>query len=88
MAKSAYAQAMRYGQAVFEIAAQHQNFNTCRDNMDTLVRMVQDRDVLYFLENPRIPIAKKREVLEPKLKGVNPMAVNLLYLLPIYFPHL
>jgi len=81
LAKSAYAQAMRYGQAVFEIAAQHQNFNTWRDNMDTLVRMVQDRDVLYFLENPRIPIAKKREVLEPKLKGVNPMAVNLLYLL-------
>ena len=81
MAKSAYALALRYGQAVFEIAAKHQNFNTWRDNLETLVRMVQDRDVLFFLENPRISLAKKREVLEPKLKGVNPMAVNLLYLL-------
>jgi len=81
LGKSAYAQAMRYGQAVFETAAQHQNFNTWRDNMETLVRMVQDRDVLFFLENPRVPIANKREILEPKLKGVNPMAVNLLYLL-------
>jgi F-type H+-transporting ATPase subunit delta len=81
LVKSAYAQAMRYGQAVFEIAAQHENFNTWRDNMETLVRMVQDRDVLFFLENPRVSIGKKREVLEPKLKGVNPLAVNLLYLL-------
>ncbi|MEL7562105.1 F0F1 ATP synthase subunit delta [Dehalogenimonas sp. 4OHTPN] len=81
MAKSAYALALRYGQAVFEIAAEHQNFNTWRDNLETLVRMVQDKDVLSFLENPRISIAKKRQVLEPKLKGVNPMAVNLLYLL-------
>ncbi len=81
MAKSAYALALRYGQAVFEIAAEHQNFNTWRDNLDTLVRMVQDQDVLFFLENPRVSLAKKREALEPKLKGVNPMAVNLLYLL-------
>ena len=81
MAKSAYALALRYGQAVFEIAAEHQNYNTWRDNMDTLVRMVLDKDVLLFLENPRVSLAKKREVLEPKLKGVNPMAVNLLYLL-------
>ena len=81
MGKSAYAQAMRYGQAVFETAAQNQNFNTWRDNLETLVRMVQDKDVLFFLENPRVPITRKREILEPKLKGVNPMAVNLLYLL-------
>jgi F-type H+-transporting ATPase subunit delta len=81
LGKSAYAQAMRYGQAVFETAAQNQNFNTWRDNLETLVRMVQDRDVLFFLENPRVPITRKREILEPKLKGVNPMAVNLLYLL-------
>ena len=81
MGKSAYAQAMRYGQAVFETAAENQNFNTWRDNMETLVRMVQDKQVLFFLENPRVSIAKKREILEPKLKGVNPMAVNLLYLL-------
>jgi len=81
LAKSAYALALRYGQAVFEIAAEHQNFNTWRDNLDTLVRMVLDKDVLLFLENPRVSLAKKREVLEPKLKGVNPMAVNLLYLL-------
>jgi F-type H+-transporting ATPase subunit delta len=72
---------MRYGQAVFEIAAHNQNFTTWQNSMDTLVRIVGDRDVLYFLENPRVSIAKKREVLEPKLKGVNPMAVNLLYLL-------
>ncbi|APV44219.1 F-type H+-transporting ATPase subunit delta [Dehalogenimonas formicexedens] len=81
MGKSAYAQAMRYGQAIFEIAAKHQNFNTWRDNLETLVRMVQDRDVLFFLENPRVSVAAKREALEPKLKGVNPLAVNLLYLL-------
>jgi F-type H+-transporting ATPase subunit delta len=72
---------MRYGQAVFEIAAQNQNFTTWQNSMDTLDRIVRDRDVLFFLENPRVSIAKKREVLEPKLKGVNPMAVNLLYLL-------
>jgi F-type H+-transporting ATPase subunit delta len=81
LGKSAYAQAMRYGQAVFETAAENQNFNTWRDNMETLVRMVQDKQVLFFLENPRLSIAKKRDILEPKLKGVNPMAVNLLYLL-------
>jgi F-type H+-transporting ATPase subunit delta len=81
LAKSAYALALRYGQAVFEIAAEHQNFNTWRDNLETLVRMVQDRDVLAFLENPRISISKKRQLLESKLKGVNPMAINLLYLL-------
>ncbi len=72
---------MRYGQAVFEIAAHNQNFTTWQNSMDTLDRIVRDRDVLRFLENPRISIARKREVLEPKLKGVNPMAVNLLYLL-------
>jgi F-type H+-transporting ATPase subunit delta len=72
---------MRYGQAVFQVAAQNQNFNTWRDNLETLVRMVHDPEVLFFLENPRISVTKKREVLEPKLKGVNPMTVNLLYLL-------
>jgi len=72
---------MRYGQAVFEIAAHNQNFTTWQNSMDTLDRIVRDRDVLRFLESPRISIARKREVLEPKLKGVNPMAVNLLYLL-------
>jgi len=81
MAKSAFAQAMRYGQAVFEIAVEHQNFNTWRDNLETLVHMVEDKEVLFFLENPRVAIGKKREILEPKLKGVNPLAVNLLYLL-------
>jgi F-type H+-transporting ATPase subunit delta len=81
LAKNAYALALRYGQAVFEIAAEHQNFNTWRDNLETLVRIVEDKEVLFFLENPRLSLAKKRQVLEPKLKGVNPMAVNLLYTL-------
>jgi F-type H+-transporting ATPase subunit delta len=81
MAKSASALAMRYGQAVFEIATELQNFTTWGDSLETLVRIVRDRDVLFFLENPRISIAKKREILEPKLKGLNPMAVNLLYIL-------
>lgn len=81
MAKNAYALALRHGQAVFEIAVEQQNFNTWLANLGTLVDMVNDKDVLYFLENPRVSIAKKRDIIDIKLKGVNPMAVNLLYLL-------
>ncbi|MEN8615366.1 ATP synthase F1 subunit delta [Dehalogenimonas sp. THU2] len=81
MAKSAYALALRYGQAVFDIAAEHENYDTMLANLETLASMAKDKDVLFFLENPRISLTRKREIIDTKLQGVNPMAMNLLYLL-------
>ncbi|ADJ25860.1 ATP synthase F1, delta subunit [Dehalogenimonas lykanthroporepellens BL-DC-9] len=77
MAKRAYALALRYGQAVFEIAEAEDAFDSWPKDLQLMAQVVADRDILFFLESPKVSLDGKRQVLAGQLKAVKPEVVNL-----------
>jgi F-type H+-transporting ATPase subunit delta len=77
LAKRAFALALRYGQAVYEIAEAKDAFDSWLSDLQLLDTVVADKDILFFLESPKIALGGKKEVLGKKLTVVNPAAVNL-----------
>ncbi|MGI2335185.1 MAG: ATP synthase F1 subunit delta [Dehalogenimonas sp.] len=77
MAKRAFALALRYGQAVYELAETKDAFDIWLNDLQLLDTIVADKDILFFLESPKVAIGSKKAVLESKLTGVKPAALNL-----------
>jgi F-type H+-transporting ATPase subunit delta len=73
----------RYAQAAFEIATEKDKLEEWRSNLRKISELTREPEVVSFLENPKIPFESKAKLMQEGLKGVDPLALNLVYLLVI-----
>lgn len=73
--------ARRYAQAVFEIAKERKELDRWLDDLRLVAGVAEEPRVARFLADPDVPFEKKQLVLTKSLRGLNPLALNLLYLL-------
>jgi F-type H+-transporting ATPase subunit delta len=71
----------RYAQAVFELGLEKNELDSWQGDLRRIARLTADEEVMAFLENPRLPFAAKRTLLEKGLGKINPLAFNLALLL-------
>lgn len=75
------ASARRHAQAVFQIALESDQVERWRQDLRSLAQSLADRELLALLESPKLRFEEKTRVLGEVLTGVNPLALNLAYLL-------
>jgi F-type H+-transporting ATPase subunit delta len=75
------ASARRYSQAVFEIALETQKLDQWQTDLKKIVSAVEDSVLRAWLENPKLHFEDKARLLSERLKGINPLALNLSFLL-------
>ncbi len=73
--------ARRYSQAIFEIALDKQELDRWRSDLDQIVHLYDDAGLINFLESPKFDFDDKARLLDERLGGINPLALNLVYLL-------
>ncbi len=73
--------ARRYSQAIFEIALDKQELDRWRSDLDQIVHLYDDAGLINFLESPKFDFDDKARLLAERLGGLNPLALNLVYLL-------
>jgi F-type H+-transporting ATPase subunit delta len=71
----------RYAQAAFELAAERHELESWKEGLGRIADIGKDSKLLAVLENPKVPLDAKRELLEERLGRVNPLALNLACLL-------
>ena len=79
MAARAYAK--RYSQAVFEIALEKGELDGWQSDLEKIVTLSGDTALVSLMENPKLPFQEKAKVLAERLGDINPLALNLIYLL-------
>ena len=79
MARKIYTR--RYAQAVFEIALETKELDRWQSDLRRIASLGEDDALIAFLESPKIQLADKARLLSEQLDGVNPLALNLVYLL-------
>ncbi|MDO8473921.1 MAG: ATP synthase F1 subunit delta [Dehalococcoidia bacterium] len=75
------AAARRYAQAVFDIAVERGELDKWRRELAAIAAAFADAGVHGVLESPRVPFAKKQELLNKALPGLSQLGLNLAYLL-------
>ena len=71
----------RYAQAVFEIALESNKLKVWQSNLTKIAKLVQDDEFVSLAENPKIQFDLKTNLVQERLGKINPMALNLVYLL-------
>ena len=71
----------KYARAVLEIALQRKQLESWRTWLKELARILQEPPVRNLMENPRAAFSLRKQLLEDKLKGQEPMLLNLALLL-------
>jgi F-type H+-transporting ATPase subunit delta len=71
----------RYAQAVFEIALESNKLEEWQSNLGKIAQLVQDTEFMALVENPKLPFELKAKLVQERLGKINPMALNLVYLL-------
>ncbi|MFC1892546.1 ATP synthase F1 subunit delta [Chloroflexota bacterium] len=79
MAKRVYAR--RYAQAVFHIALEKGELDRWQSNLSKIAGLAEDASLVALLESPKIHFDAKAQLLSEQLGAVNPVALNLVYLL-------
>jgi F-type H+-transporting ATPase subunit delta len=79
VARRAYAR--RYSQAVFEIAMERQELDRWQSDLRKIASLGEDATLVALLENPRLHFNDKARLLSEQLGDINPLALNLVYLL-------
>ncbi len=79
MAKRVFAR--RYAQAVFEIALERKELDKWQSDLRKIASLGKDAEVITLLQTPRLSFHDKAKLLAEKLRGINPLALNLVYLL-------
>jgi F-type H+-transporting ATPase subunit delta len=79
MAKRTYAR--RYAQAVFSIAREKNELDRWQSDLRKIAALGDDAQFVAFLENPKVHFEDKAKLLSKALGKVNPLALNLVYLL-------
>ncbi|MGB3331139.1 MAG: F0F1 ATP synthase subunit delta [Thermomicrobiales bacterium] len=73
--------AIRYAQAVIELATDEGTFARWQQDLDGLADLVKGPDASGFFANPNISNSDKLSVVEKVLPGLNPEATNLVKML-------
>ena len=71
----------RYSQAVFDIALETRELDRWQTDLEKIVSVAGDATFMALLESPRFYFDRKAELLSKRLKGINPVALNLVLLL-------
>ena len=79
MPKQAYGR--RYAQAVFELALETNELERWQSDLQKVSDVIEDKEFLAALESPKIKLADKTKFLNQRLKDLNPLAMNLVYML-------
>ncbi len=79
MARKLYAK--RYAQAVFDIALERKELDRWQSDLRKVAGLSEDSTVIAFFENPKFDFDAKAKLLSKKLADINPLALNLVYLL-------
>ena len=79
MARRAYAR--RYSQAVFGIALEKKELDRWQSDLKKIASLVEDASLVAVLQSPKVPFDAKTGLLSERLGDVNPLALNLVYLL-------
>jgi len=79
VARRAYAR--RYSQAVFEIAMERQELDRWQSDLRKIASLGEDAALVALFENPRLHFNDKARLLSEQLGDINPLALNLVYLL-------
>jgi F-type H+-transporting ATPase subunit delta len=79
MPKKAYGR--RYAQAVFEIALEKKELERWQTDFEKIVDAIGDDTFLAALESPKIKINDKSRLLSRRLRGISPLALNLVLML-------
>ena len=79
MARRFYAR--RYAQAVFDIAREKKELDRWQSDLDKVTDLSKDANVMAILENPKVRFEDKAKILSELLGDINPLALNLVYLL-------
>ena len=74
-------QAKRYSQAVFEIAVERQELDRWQSDLRKIASLGDDAAFITLLESPKVHFDDKARLLSERLGDVNPLALNLVYLL-------
>jgi len=79
MAKKLYAK--RYAEAVFEIALERNELDRWQSELKQIASLGENAEVIAVLQSPRLPFGDKAKLLAGLLRGINPLVLNLVYLL-------
>lgn len=79
MARRAYAR--RYAQAIFEIAMEKEELDRWQSDLRKVAGLAEDAAIIALFENPKLPFDDKAKLLSEQLGDINPLALNLVYLL-------
>jgi F-type H+-transporting ATPase subunit delta len=73
--------ARRYSQAVFEIARERNELDRWQSDLGKIASVGEDATFVALLENPKVRFEDKAKLLSEQLSDINPLALNLVYLL-------
>ena len=79
MARRVYAR--RYSQAVFSIALETNQLDRWQSDLREIASLGEDATLVALLQNPRLHFDDRTRLLSEQLGDVNPLALNLVYLL-------
>jgi F-type H+-transporting ATPase subunit delta len=79
MARKSYAR--RYSQAVFDIALEKNELDRWQSDLKKIATLADDAELITLLENPKVHFEDKAKLLAKGLGNINPLALNLVYLL-------
>ena len=71
----------RYAQAVFEIAIESNKLEEWRSDLGKIAQLMRDAEFAVVIENPKLPAELKAKLAQEKLGKINPLALNLVYLM-------
>jgi F-type H+-transporting ATPase subunit delta len=71
----------RYAQAVFEIALESNKLKEWQSNLAKIAKLVEDDEFVGLAENPKVPFDMKTKLVQEKFGKIEPMVLNLVYLL-------
>jgi len=73
--------ARRYAQAVFEVALERNELDRWQSDLEKIVSLGEDAALVALLESPKFRFDDKARLLSQRLGDINPLALNLVYLL-------
>ena len=79
MARRVYAR--RYAQAVFNIALEREELDRWQSDLRKMASLGEDAAFIALLESPKLHFDDKARLLSERLGDINPLALNLAYLL-------
>lgn len=78
---SATISSKRYAQAAFQIALDRNELDKWQSDLSKIAELMQNPEFIALAENPVVPFELKANIAKESLKEMNPLALNLSYIL-------